>query len=260
MPDPDIPGSMTPLSEAARTLCESPEAFLESSRADMVRARAEVDQIKTGPPDRDRIQTLEAYDSALLALADAAARASLCRNVHPDPAMRDAADRSEQEVNALATELSLDRGLYDALASIDPSGLDPATAYFLEKSLRDFRRSGVDRDEATRARVKELRDELVRIGQEFGKNIKDDVRSLELSPQDLDGLPEDWRNAHPAGPDGKVTTSRSSPTHGAPTPARPSGGSTACGAIPRTWRSSLASWRAEPSWPSCSATPTGRRT
>ena len=81
-----------------------------------------------------------------------------------------------------STELSLDRGLYDALAALDVSGEDAATRHLVEKSLRDFRRAGVDRDEATRARVRALREELVRIGQEFGRNIKDDVRSVELDP------------------------------------------------------------------------------
>jgi thimet oligopeptidase len=119
--------------------------------------------------------------------------------------MRDAAEVCEQEVDALSTELSLDRGLHDALAALDVSGEDAATRHLVAKSLRDFRRAGVDRDETTRARVRALREELVRIGQEFGRNIKDDVRRLELDPLELDGLPDDWRRAHPPGPDGKAT-------------------------------------------------------
>ena len=53
--------------------------------------------------------------------------------------------------------------------------------------------------------MRALREELVRIGQEFGRNIKDDVRRLELDPAELDGLPEDWRRTHPPGDGGKVT-------------------------------------------------------
>jgi thimet oligopeptidase len=53
--------------------------------------------------------------------------------------------------------------------------------------------------------VKALREELVRIGQEFGRNIKDDVRRLQLDPAELDGLPADWIRAHAPGPDGKAT-------------------------------------------------------
>lgn len=193
--------------DASRHLTGSAEAFTASCRRDMDRARAEAARLTAMPAPRDRSAALEAFDAAFSALSEAAARASLCRNVHPDPELRDAAEVCEQEVDALSTELSLDRGLYDALASVDVSAADPATRYFVEKSLRDFRRAGVDRDDATRARVRALREELVRIGQEFGRNIKDDVRRLQLAPAELDGLPEDWRRSHPPGPDGKVTVS-----------------------------------------------------
>ncbi|HYG67838.1 MAG TPA: M3 family metallopeptidase [Anaeromyxobacteraceae bacterium] len=192
--------------DASLALTRSPDAFTAGCRADMDRARAEAERFK-GLRGADRDAALPAFDAAFSALAEAAARASLCRNVHPDGAMRDAAERAEQEVDALSTELSLDRGLYDALVSVDLAGADPATRYFVEKSLRDFRRAGVDRDEPTRARVRALREELVRIGQEFGRNIKDDVRRVALEPAELEGLPEDWRRTHPAGPDGKVLVS-----------------------------------------------------
>jgi thimet oligopeptidase len=190
--------------DASRQLCGSPDDLAAGCRADMERARAEAARAK-GAGAADRAETLRAFDAAFAALSEAASRASLARNVHPDPTMRDLAERCEQEVDALSTELSLDRGLYDALAALDVSGEDAETRHLVEKSLRDFRRAGVDRDEATRVRVRALREELVRIGQEFGRNVKDDVRRVELDPADLDGLPDDWRRAHPPGENGKVT-------------------------------------------------------
>jgi thimet oligopeptidase len=190
--------------DAARPLSSTPDAFTAGCREDMARARAEADRARALGP-RGGLATLEAFDDAFAALSGASARASLARNVHPDPTLRDAAELAEQEVDALSTELSLDRGLYEALLGLDLPAGDPQTRFLVEKSLRDFRRAGVDRDEATRERVKALRDELVRIGQEFGRNIKDDVRRVSLDPAELDGLPEDWRRAHPPGPDGKVT-------------------------------------------------------
>ncbi len=196
MPTPPPP-------DAARILTASPEEFLAACRAGMLRARELVAALKAMALPRDR-GALDLFDGAFAELGDASARASLARNVHPSEPMRSVAETCEQEVDALSTELSLDRGLYDALVGIDLGGADPATRWFVEKSLRDFRRAGVDRDEATRARVKTLREELVRIGQEFGKNVKDDVRSLELDPGEMDGLPEDWKRAHPPGPNGKV--------------------------------------------------------
>jgi thimet oligopeptidase len=188
---------------ASRELTGTPASFMEGCRRDMALARELATRLEAAPP-RDREAALDLFDGAFSALSEAAARASLARNVHPDPLLRDAAETCEQEVDALSTELSLDRGLYDALSAVSLDGADGATRYFVEKSLRDFRRAGVDKDDATRARVKALREELVRIGQEFGRNIKDDVRRLELDPAELDGLPEDWKRSHPARADGKV--------------------------------------------------------
>jgi thimet oligopeptidase len=190
--------------DASRELTGTPEDFTAGCRRDMDRARAEAARAQAAGAG-DVAGTLRAFDAAFAALGEAASRASLARNVHPEPRMRDVAEAAEQEVDALSTELSLDRGLYDALSAVDASGEDGATRHLVAKSLRDFRRAGVDRDEATRARVRQLREELVRIGQEFGRNIKDDVRRLSLDPADLEGLPEDWRRAHAPGADGKVT-------------------------------------------------------
>ncbi|MDB4966945.1 MAG: Thimet oligopeptidase [Myxococcales bacterium] len=198
-----------PRPDAARVLTGTPDSLLAACRADMQRAREGIARLRdiTAPDPRVPAAALEAYDAAMGALGDAAARASVCRNAHPDEKMRDAADVCEQEVDALATELSLDRAIYDSLSAIDVGSADGATRYYVDKTLRDLRRAGVDKDEPTRARIKQLREELLRIGQEFGKNIKDDVRTLKLDPADLDGLPDDYRQQHLAGDDGKVTIS-----------------------------------------------------
>jgi thimet oligopeptidase len=71
--------------------------------------------------------------------------------------------------------------------------------------LRDFRRSGVDKDEPTRAKLKKLHDDMVETGQTFDRNIRDDVRSVDADPAELKGLPEDFIGAHKPNAQGKVT-------------------------------------------------------
>jgi Zn-dependent oligopeptidase len=198
-----MPGAPPP--DPATALTGGPDHLAAGCRGDLARARAAAAALRELPAPRDPATALAAFDAAFSALSEAGSRASLARNVHPDEAVRDVAETCEQEVAALATQLSLDRGLYDALAGLDATGLDAVARHFLEKSLRDFRRSGVDKDDATRARVQALQEELVRIGQEFGRNIRDDVRRLEVEPAALAGLPQDWRQAHPPGPGGRVT-------------------------------------------------------
>ena len=188
----------------AELLIGAPEQFLEANRRDMEVARSRVVRLKAMPAPRKLEEALGAYDDAVGALSDASSRASVARNAHPSVAMRDAAERCEQEVDALSTELSLDRGIYEALRDLDASAADAPTRFYLQRVLRDFRRAGVDRDDPTRARIRALNDELVRIGQEFSRNIRDDVRHVELAPGELEGLPEDYVRSHPPGPGGKV--------------------------------------------------------
>jgi len=124
--------------------------------------------------------------------------------VHPDAAVRELAAGYDQRVDALTTELSLDGRAYQALAAVDGAELDDDARRVLALALRDFRRAGVDRDDAVRDRVRALQEELVGIGQTFDRNIRSDTRTATLPPSALAGLPDDYVRAHPAGDDGLV--------------------------------------------------------
>jgi thimet oligopeptidase len=195
---------------ASRLLVVAPEAFEEACRADIARARQAADRFKAGAPG-DALGALDEYDTAVALLSDGLNRAGLARSVHPDEAMRKAAATCESAFEGAYTELTLDRGIYDRMVvlgqGLEPAGrdqVDAATRHFVERTLRDFRRAGVDKDEPTRARIKALRDDLVRLGQQFDQNIASDVRTLEIDRSELDGLPDDFKRAHAPGPDGKV--------------------------------------------------------
>ena len=149
--------------------------------------------------------TLVPYNHLMVHVNNAVSKAGLFSNVHPDETVRTAAQTCEQEVVAFSTDLSLNRELFEAFKTLDISKADADTRRLVERTLRDFRRAGVDKDEAARKRLKELADLQVKLGQEFDKNIRDDVRTVKLDPAQLDGLPDDYRKAHPPGDDGKVT-------------------------------------------------------
>ena len=186
-------------------LAGTPESFLASCRSDLDLTKKQVAEIKATKSPRDAMATLQAFDTTILIASDAAARSGLAEQVHPAKPFRDAAQVCEQEASQLLTDISLDKDMYNVLASLDGSKLDSAGTYFLRTSLRDYHRSGVDRDDATRAKIRQLQDELVKIGQEFEQNIPADVRTLQLDPAQLDGLPEDFKQAHKPDASGKVT-------------------------------------------------------
>src|SRR5829696_9497739 len=172
----------------------------------LAKAKETIDRMLDVKGKRTVENTLKLYDEALIFLNVAGSQAGLLQEVHPDAALRDAAEKASQKTQAFSTDLSLNRAVYDALSALDLKGADEATRYYVERTLRDFRLAGVDKDEATRKRIKALRDELVLIGQEFARNIRDDKRTVIVNDvSELEGLPADYIARHKPGPEGKIT-------------------------------------------------------
>lgn len=200
---PDVPDTVPP-PEGARLITSGPEAFEAACRKDLDAARSLRSHLLGLNAGAGQQAILEAYDTLTSHVQLAAARASVARNAHPEAAMREVADACEQEAEKLSSELALDRGIYDALAAVDVSKLDPTTRHWVERALSELRRAGVDRDEATRQKIQGLNETLIKISQEFGRNIREDVRHVDLEPAQLAGMPADYVEAHPVREDGTV--------------------------------------------------------
>jgi thimet oligopeptidase len=203
---------LTTTPQAAALLSTTPAEFTQGCDAAIAKAKERVGELKALPSGSDA-QALALYDEVVDLLSNTGARSGLAKEVHPDPKFREACEGCEQKVEAYNVELSLDRELYEVLARVDQQSLDPVASFWLFKTLREFRRAGVDRDEATRATVKALNEELVKLGQAFGRNIRDDVRTVQADLKDLEGLPQDWLAAHPLGSDGKVAVTTNTPDY-----------------------------------------------
>jgi thimet oligopeptidase len=183
-----------------------PAEFAKALDQRLGRAQQAIDRLVAVTGERTLENTLRPYDDCLLELDAAGSQASLIENVHPDSVMRETAEKASQKVSAFSTDLSLNRKVYDALSALDVSKTDAETKYYVTKTLREFRLSGVDKDEATRKKIKELNDELVLIGQEFSRNIRKDLRTVTVdSPSQLEGLPEDYIARHKPDASGKIT-------------------------------------------------------
>ncbi len=190
---------------------ETATSFLEEQQDRIARAEHLVEKIRQLRAATD-FSALQLYDDALFELDSAASQSSLVENVHPEPDVRAAAETAGQRLAAAWTAVSLDRDVYDALAAVKTDSADEETRHYLRKTLRDFRLAGVDKDAATRARITELRQELVAIGQEFERGIREDRRFVTVDDAaQLEGLPADYIARHPLGEKGQVTISTDYP-------------------------------------------------
>lgn len=195
--------------------------FAPAASADELAARArrtfaEFDELlgrvdRAGPPFTV-VNLLEPLNEIQLVLANLGTECGLLEEVHPELAVREAAEGARRELVPYQMRLTQHRGVYDALGRMDAAALDAHARRVVTLLRRDMRRAGVELDDAARERVRELREDLVRLGQEFARNIRDDVRGVGLDrAEQLAGLPEDYVRAHPPGPDGKIRITTDGP-------------------------------------------------
>jgi len=184
-----------------------PVVFAARVRSAIAGCREAVDRFASGAPEPSFVRAIARYDALTAPLNGVVGFVHLYTQAHPDAGMRRVCEELERELAALGTEISLHEGLYRALRALEP----PADAAdderrLHEHALRDFRRSGVDRDEAIRAEIRALQEELVRIGQEFDRNIVAGTREFVIreGSRGLAGLPEDFVRSHPEREDGSV--------------------------------------------------------
>jgi Zn-dependent oligopeptidase len=188
--------------DSLAALCQSEETTLRAQLAEL--------EASTAPPTIDGFY--ESYNSLVESLNNMASIANVISNVHPDESVRKSAEACIQSLSSVDTDIGLSRPLYDAIDDIEQSDADQVARFSIHKSLLNFKLSGVDKDDETRARIRELNDEITAIGQEFDRNIREDVRYLTLASADeLSGLPQDYIDAHAADEDGDIRISTQYP-------------------------------------------------
>ncbi len=142
-------------------------------------------------------------------LGQAGGRYGFLAHVTPDPEVRRAALANEERLDRYAAALGfreeIDRALRDFAGTLEGQSLSGDAARLLERSLRDFRRSGMHLPAERRARIQTLQERLVTLGIEFRHNIDDVDDALLLTREQLAGLPEAYiqRLRTEEGPDGR---------------------------------------------------------
>jgi thimet oligopeptidase len=180
---------------------------------DFKRVTAELASFTGSKPATD-LALLNKLNNMDLILDQQLSRAGLYANVHPNKEVRSAAEVCEQRFVEVSTDIGLSRTIYDQLQHVDSTKLSPTDKRYLEHLLRDYRRSGVDKDQATRDKIKKLSEEINLVGQEFEKNYREGGKKIELSSvQELKGLPADYIERHKPNADGKIIISTDTPDY-----------------------------------------------
>ena len=191
----------------------TPEALEGWVTARLDAHQASLDRL-LGASERTLESTWRPYDDAVAALSQSGSECGLLDSVHPSKPVRDKAQQLTQRVAEAATALSLNQEVYRALASVDIASADPATRHYAERTLLQYRLAGVDKDEATRAKLRELQDKATLLSLTIGRNVQEGTLKVEITDlNELEGLPEDFRKNHPPDESGKVVLTTDYPDY-----------------------------------------------
>jgi thimet oligopeptidase len=179
-------------------------AFEKIETDRLAASQRSIDTLLTATGPRTIQNTLAPLDEAFHQINSAAYFAQLMEQVHPDTTFRDHATAMLTKASAAQTAIALNHEVYNALAAVDLSRSDAATRYYVQRQLLEFRLAGVDKDDATRARLKKLNDQATEEQSMFDRNIADGQKVVEADPSELDGLPQDYIDRHKPDAAGKV--------------------------------------------------------
>ncbi len=164
--------------------------------------------------ERTLDSTWRPYDDAIAVLSQAGSECGLLDSVHPSKPVRDKAQQLAQRVAEAATALSLNQDVYRALAAVDASKADDATRHYVERTLLQYRLAGVDKDDATRAKLRELQDKATLLSLTISRNVQEGTLKVEITDLgELEGVPEDFRRNHPPDETGKVVLTTDYPDY-----------------------------------------------
>jgi thimet oligopeptidase len=177
----------------------------------LVAAQADVDSLVRVTGSHTVTNTLRTYDDAVNQLTIASNEAYLMFAVGDTAALRDKAQELTQKISSVTTDLSLNQKAYRALKEEPIPSQDAATTHYLERSLLEYRLAGVDRDDATRAKIRQLQDRITEVTLIFSRNVADDVRHVTATKAELDGLPDDYIARHKPSAEGIYTLTTDPP-------------------------------------------------
>ena len=185
--------------EPARPLIGTYDAAIVTRLCDegLARARASIARMEA---KRGGAGFLDEWNRLQIEMEDVVNPIYLMGSVHPDKAVRDAADPCLTKYTTLSTELFQSEKLFARAKSMKPG--NPRQAKLQKDVIEGFEDTGVALPEGKRNRAKEIFDRLETLRQDFDKSVRDDPTKVVFSPAEMEGMPEDYVKAQKRDADG----------------------------------------------------------
>src|SRR5207253_2201137 len=119
----------SPLTAPRYLFASDAESLAKEAAAGLAECRQRLEEILARGRPRTIENLLVPYDRLLSGLSELQGQSRFLFDVHPNAAVRETADKWYQEAERFATDLALNRPLYDAFVDLDVSQEDPETKY-----------------------------------------------------------------------------------------------------------------------------------
>ena len=139
--------------------------------------------------------TVIAFESARDKLTEAVQIPQFLALVSADVEVRKASEELRQTMGKYLVDLMTREDIFNALKECAEKNesLEPVDARLLGKRLRDFKKNGLGLNARKRNMARKILKELVTLNLEFQKNLRDVNDALEVTAEELAGLPEEYK-------------------------------------------------------------------
>ena len=178
---------------ADRTIPSTPEELTARVEQAFANADVEITEIIAVPDNQRTFEnTIGALDDMMARLDDASLMAVFMSYVHPDAAIREAAQGGKQLWSDWSIDFATNLDLYNAVkayADTNPQ-LTDEQARMVKHTMRDYRRSGMSLSPEDRVTLTDIQKEIGTLSIEFDANIRNDETVIPLTLEELEGVPQ----------------------------------------------------------------------
>ena len=162
--------------------------------------------------------TVDVLEQVTTDYGDEVGRVTFMKDIHLDEKVRAAAAACEEQAGKYAVRLSARKDLYLAMKGyLDGAGradpLEPQQRRLIDVTMRDFHRAGLDLSDADREKLVQVRSRLAELQTRFNANLDEDTTSIEVTREELAGLPEGFVARLKPAPGGKLVLTTKYPDY-----------------------------------------------
>ena len=161
------------------------QALEKACSSGLAGAKRRVKALERHAPDS---RWIAASDELNAYVEDVSGPLELLVYVHPDKAMRDAAQNCSLRWQDFYSTQGQNETLYRAAKKVKPR--DAIDGEYLRRAIEGFEDAGVGLPKAQRPRAKQIQDRITELGQQFDQTIRDDKTKVALTVDELAGVPE----------------------------------------------------------------------